>query len=281
MTSFLYKTIQVNIIDPHIAHITLNRPEKLNSMNNDFWKEFKHCFEHINQNNNVKAVIVDANGRAFTAGLDLLDGPSLSDPGMEASRSSIKFLEMVTYLQDCFTAIEKCRVPVIVAVHGACIGGGIDLITACDIRLCTQDAQFCVKEVDIGIVADVGTTQRLPKVVGNQSWVNEVCLTARIFTGQEAERVGLCTAFETRDEMMTHAVKVAKTISSKSPVAIYGFFGCNLAGTKNVLGFSRNHTVEDGLRYVAVWNSAMVKSEDVSIAISAAMSKQVPKFSKL
>jgi len=160
MLPLVYKTLQVQTSE-YIATVTLNRPEKLNSMNNHFWREIKVCFNDLAKDPLVRVVILCAVGKHFTAGLDLIDGPTLTNPDAEVGRAGLAFLDLVAYLQDCISSIEKCSKPVIVCIHGACIGGGIDLITACDIRLCVSDAQFCVKEVDIGIVADVGTIQRL------------------------------------------------------------------------------------------------------------------------
>ncbi|KAJ3394796.1 putative enoyl CoA hydratase [Lobulomyces angularis] len=253
-----------------ICHLILNRPKKLNSMNVKFWDEFRHFFKTLKHNKNVKVVVITGSGKSFTAGLDLVDGPNLAFAGDQA-RSALKFLDLVTEMQESFTSIEKCGKIVLVGIHG---GGGIDLITACDIRYCTNDAKFSVKEVDIGIAADVGTLQRLPKVVGNQSWVKEICLTGRYFSGEEAVTHGLCSkTFDNKEEMTKNLFLLAKTLSLKSPIA--------LIGTKKILDYSRDHSVEDGLEMVAVWNSSMLNTEDVGVAISASMAKSKPVFSKL
>ncbi|KAJ1560848.1 putative enoyl CoA hydratase, partial [Nowakowskiella sp. JEL0078] len=174
----------------------------------------------------------------------------------DPARQSMKFLKNVQGLQDAFTAVEKCSIPVIAAVSGACIGAekGIDLITACDIRYCTANTKFSVKEVDIGLAADLGTLQRLPKVVGNQSAVREWCLTGRMFQANEALQFGLVNnIFENKEQMMVSVMELAAEIASKSPIA--------LQGTKKILNYSRDHTVEEGLDYVAIWNSAMIHTE--------------------
>ncbi|KAJ3213260.1 putative enoyl CoA hydratase [Dinochytrium kinnereticum] len=192
----------------------------------------------------------------------------------DVARTALRILPEIELMQESFTAIERCDRPVIAAVHGFCIGGGIDLITACDIRLCSSDANFSVKEVDIGLAADIGTLQRLPRVVGNQSWVREVCLTARNFDAKEALQVGLVSkVLPTKVELVDEALKLAAVIASKSPVAT--------VGTKHILNYSRDHTVAEGLHYVALWNSVMLNTEDVPAAITANLSKQKPKFSKL
>merc|ERR1712179_742804 len=173
---------------------------------------------------------------------------------------------MVRHLQDLITAVEKCRKPVIGAVHNACVGMGVDLITTTDIRLCTQDAWFCVKEVDMGLAADIGTLQRLPKVIGSQSLVNDLCLTARKMKSQEAEKCGLVSSvFTTKEDMMKAALEMASMIAAKSPVAVQG--------TKVNLVYSREHTVEEGLDEVAKWNMTMLQSEDVMKSAMAAMDK--------
>ncbi|KAJ3130352.1 putative enoyl CoA hydratase [Nowakowskiella sp. JEL0407] len=177
-------------------------------------------------------------------------------------------------MQNGFTAIEKCKFPVIAAVHGACVGGGVDLISACDIRYCTSDAIFSVKEVDLAIPADMGTLQRLPKITGNHSLVREWCFTGKTFTASDAMNVGLVSRiFESKEKMFEEAMKTAIEIGSKSPVATLG--------TKHLLNYSRDHTVDEGLNYTALWNSAMIHTEDVTKSIEAAKKKNLPKFSKL
>merc|ERR1712107_759878 len=156
--------------------------------------------------------------------------------------------------------------PVIGAVHNACVGAGVDMITAMDVRLCTRDAWFCVKEVDMGLAADVGTLQRLPKVIGSQSLVNDLCFTARKMKSEEAERCGLVSRlYDDRESMMNSALELAKNIASKSPVAVQG--------TKVNLVYSREHSVQEGLRNMITWNMAMLQSEDVMKSAMAAMDK--------
>merc|ERR1711894_858417 len=176
--------------------------------------------------------------------------------------------------QESFNILETCTKPVIAAVHSGCVGGGIDMITACDIRYCTSDAWFQVKEVDVGLAADVGTLQRLPKVVGNDSLVRELCYTARKMYAQEALQFGLVSRiFENKEDMVKSAIELATDISSKSPVAVQG--------TKVNLVYSRDHSVREGLEYVAQWNMSMLQSEDLIKAAMASMQKQKAKFSKL
>ncbi|XP_043202087.1 delta(3,5)-Delta(2,4)-dienoyl-CoA isomerase, mitochondrial-like, partial [Amphibalanus amphitrite] len=170
----------------------------------------------------------------------------------------------------------QCRKPVVAAIHGGCVGGGVDLVTAADIRLCSQDAFFQVKEVDIGLAADVGTLQRLPKVIGSRSLVNELCLTARRLGSQEALQCGLVSrVLSDRHSLTAAALSLAATIASKSPVAVQS--------TKLNLTYSRDHSVQEGLDHMVAWNGVMLQSEDIMKAATAAMDRKAPPpdFAKL
>jgi delta(3,5)-delta(2,4)-dienoyl-CoA isomerase len=192
----------------------------------------------------VSAIVISGAGeRAFTTGLDVkaasqgLLGPS--DGDKDAARQAAHMRRGIADFQDCITSLERCEKPVIVAMHGYSFGLAIDLSTAADIRVCARDTKFSVKEVDIGIAADIGTLTRLPKVVGNYGWVKEVCLTARVFGAEEALRVGFVNSvYETKKQAVDKAIELAGLISSKSPVAVQG--------TKELLNFSRDHPVQDG-----------------------------------
>ncbi len=178
--------------------------------------------------------------------------------------------------QAAITSIEKCEKPVICALHGWCLGLAIDISLCADVRICAKDAKFAVKEVDIGLAADIGTLSRLPKVVGNGSWVKDVCLTARPFGGEEARREGLVSWVGKsggKEEVIQEALRWAELVASKSPVAVQG--------TKEILKWSWNRSVEDGLRYTSVWNSAALQSDDVKEAMMSGMKKKTPRFSKL
>ncbi|KAJ3114903.1 hypothetical protein HK100_001523 [Physocladia obscura] len=231
------------------------------------WRELRECFSTLtNVFPDARAVVVSGVGRGFTAGLDLSDaalGASNGDP----ARAGFGFLDVVYSLQASLSAIETCRIPVIAAVHGPCIGAGIDLITACDVRYAAVNTVFSVKEVDVGLAADVGTLQRLPKVVGNSSWVHEICLTARNFTAAEALEHQLVSKVVdgSVEQVLEVAIKIASLIAEKSPVAV--------AGTKNVLKYSRDHSVEDGLKYVGVCVKELeVKYCDVLVLLREIMS---------
>lgn len=177
---------------------------------------------------------------------------------------------MLQFLQDCVSAPERCKVPVIAAVHGHCIGGAVDLISACDLRLCSKDASFCIKETDLGMVADIGTLQRLPKLIADQR-VRELTYTGRVFSGEEATSYGLTLqALDSKQDLDIHVAQLAKTIAEKSPLTIRGI--------KKTLLFSRDHAVEESLQQVKLWNAAYFLSDDLNEAFRAAMSKEKPSF---
>jgi len=271
-----FETLRVSLLAEHVLNVELHRPNALNALNQQLWTEIGRCFKEITNNSDVRVVILSAAGRLFTAGLDLKEAASSLNPPdqQDVARKALKFKQLVDEFQASFSAIERCAVPVIAAIHSGCIGGGIDLITACDIRLCSKDAWFCVKEVDIGMAADVGTLQRLPKVVGNQAWVREVCFTGRNFNAEEAKQQGLVTRVSESKEAVLHdALSLAKVIASKSPVAVVGI--------KEALMYARDHTVEDSLRQIRYWNMSQVQTQDIPEAIQSFFSKKVPNFSKL
>lgn len=274
-----FETLAVRIPSKHVISVEINRPETKNSMNKEFWREFLACFREIQDDTKCRAVIVSGSGNFFSAGLDFTDMKELTShimSDMDIARKA-KFLQSgIASFQETFSAIEKCNKPVIAAVHGGCIGAGVDLITACDIRYCTQDAWFAVKEVEMGIAADVGTLQRLPKIVGNSSLVRELVFTARKLEADEAKQLGLVSKiFPTPEALYEAALETAKIIATKSPVAVQG--------SKVNLNYSRDHTVAEGLKFMTYWNMTMMQSEDIIKAATALMtkSKDPPQFSKL
>uniref|UniRef100_A0A3Q1HG18 Delta(3,5)-Delta(2,4)-dienoyl-CoA isomerase, mitochondrial n=1 Tax=Anabas testudineus TaxID=64144 RepID=A0A3Q1HG18_ANATE len=274
-----YTTLSISRPTERVTHVELHRPEKRNAMNKAFWSEMVDCFNEIAADPECRVVVVSGAGKIFTAGIDLMDMASnlLQPEGDDTARVSWNLRKTITKYQETFSVIEKCSKPVVVAVHGACIGGGVDLITACDIRLCTQDAWFQIKEVDIGIAADVGTLHRLPKVIGSRSLVNELALTARKMYADEAKSSGLVSrVFADKETMMAGALEMAGEIAARSPVAVQG--------TKINLVYARDHSVAEGLDYIATWNMSMLQTQDVMKSAQAAMERKSPKtvaFSKL
>lgn len=281
MSAISYNYTHLNVTQPSkfVFSVELNRPKKMNALNNELWMEIGDVFDKMGQDGDCRVVILSGAGKMFTSGIDLADLSSLVSivyGDDDVARKTTHMYNKIRVLQNQFTKLETCPKPIIGAIHSACIGGGVDLITATDIRLCSKDAWFQVKEVDMGLAADVGTLQRLPKVLGSQSLVSELCLTARKMKADEAERVGLVsTVYETREELMAGALELAKSIASKSPVAVQG--------TKQSLVYSREHTTEEGLDHVARYNMVMLQSEDLMKAAMSQMDKSsaAPEFSKL
>jgi delta(3,5)-delta(2,4)-dienoyl-CoA isomerase len=278
---YSYKTLKVTVDNANaVALVSINRPKQLNAMNKQFWPECAKCFSTLHADSRVRAIVVNGTGKHFSAGLDLQDAVSMFMPGeqkeqLDTARKAWKLHDDVHEMQDAFNAIEKCRKPVIAAITGACIGGGVDMIASCDIRLASEKtAIFSIKEVDIGLAADLGSLQRLTKIVGHHSWLREVAFTGRRFNAAEAHRVGLVSAvYENDEKLMEGAMKLAKEIAAKSPVAI--------SGTKVALNYARDHTVENGLKQIIYWNMSMLQTEDVPNAVQATLSKSKPTFSKL
>ncbi|KAK9050892.1 hypothetical protein SSX86_027517 [Deinandra increscens subsp. villosa] len=264
---------------PGVFTLYLNRPLHSNALSLQFFTEFPKALSSLDLNPNVSVVILSARGNHFCAGIDLkslteLTASSSSSSGAgDRGRSGERLRRQIKVMQEAITAIEKCRKPVIAAVHGGCIGGGVDIVTACDLRYCSQDAFFSVKEVDLAITADLGSLQRLPAIVGYGNAM-ELALTARTFSGSEAKSLGLVSkAFASKAELEEAVGAIAQGIAAKSPLAVIG--------TKRVMLKSRDLTLDQSLDYVATWNSAMLLSDDLQEVVSARLRKTKPSFSKL
>ncbi|XP_067680035.1 delta(3,5)-Delta(2,4)-dienoyl-CoA isomerase, mitochondrial-like [Haliotis asinina] len=271
-----YETLNITRPRDMVVQVELNRPEKRNAMNHVFWREMVECFNYLDGDSECRAVVLTGAGKIFTAGLDLGDFASMSSMQRDddVGRRAFRLRQGLKPMQESFTVIERCTKPVIAAIHSACVGGGLDMTSACDIRYCTSDAWFQVKEVDIGLAADVGTLQRFPKVVGNDSWVRELVYSVRKFYADEALSMGFVSRiFPDKKAMVEGALELAVLIASKSPIAVQG--------SKVNLVYSRDHGVADGLEHVRVWNQSMSQSEDLAQAAKAAMLKETPIFSKL
>ncbi|XP_064623837.1 delta(3,5)-Delta(2,4)-dienoyl-CoA isomerase, mitochondrial-like [Lineus longissimus] len=275
-TSCEYETLKVTTPLENVVQVEINRPEKRNAMNRAFWREIRECFQKLANDSDCRAVVLSAAGKVYTAGLDIMDNAELMMQGdvEDVGRKAMNFRNMIRDYQESFTVIEKCPKPVIAAIHNACVGGGVDMVTACDIRYCSKDAWFQIKEVDIGLAADVGTLQRLPKVIGNDSLARELAYTARKMMADEAKEAGLVSkVFEDRDSTINGALETAAVIASKSPIAVQG--------SKISLVYSRDHSVPEGLVNVGTWNQAMLQSEDLMKAAMANQTKEKATFSKL
>ncbi len=265
-----FETLELHVSD-HVAEVFLNRGDKANSMNAAMWRELQACFEWLDAEPTVRAVILAAHGKHFCAGIDLMMlAPKDEESSVEPSRRAEAIRRGILGLQDNLSAIEKCRKPVIAAIHNTCIGGGIDLVTCADMRYASADAWFSVREVDVGMTADVGTLQRLPKIIP-YGVACELAYTGRNLGAEEAQRVGLInTVFEDRDALLAGVREIAATIARKSPLAV--------RGSKEMLLYSRDHSVQEGLNYVATWNAGMLSAQDLLEGITAQWEKRAASY---
>ena len=277
MNTKKYTCFKVNVAD-HIANLVLSRPDELNTMSRDFWVELGDVLEEINKDSDVRVVVMSSTGKHFCAGMDLnafsngVDNIP-DDKKPDHARIGEAVYRVAKELQEYISNLEKIRVPVIAAIHGGCIGGAVDLVTACDIRLASQDAFFCIQEINIGMAADVGTLQRLPKIIPD-SKMREMAYTGRRMYADEAKENGLVSnAYESHEKLLEAANELAREIASKSPVAIYGL--------KAVMNYSRDHTVSEGLEYNALWSGAMLSQKDMAEAMTANVEKRDASFNKL
>lgn len=277
---YKFETMAVTVPKEFVFHVEINRPEKLNALNKTMWKEIDACFKALADDPDCRSIVLSGAGKIFTAGLDLSEASELASMGMsgdlDIARRCKYLYKLVREYQDNFSTLEKCPKPIIAAVHSACVGGGVDMICGADIRYCTQDAWFQIKEVDLGISADVGTLQRLPKVIGSSSLVRELAFTARKLYSDEALKAGFVSRiFADKDRMLKAAISLAELIASKSPVGVQG--------TKVNLNYARDHPVQQSLEYHAMWNMAMLQSDDLMKAAMSMLDKTSgpPNFSKL
>ena len=244
----------------NIAHIVLNRPEKRNSMIREFWSELPDLIEDIDNNARARVIVITSTGPHFTSGIDTSLFGQLAASKKDGN-ARVAFYQEVKQLQQTFTVLENARVPVLVAVQGGCIGGGLDFITACDIRYATKDAFFTLFETNLAMTADVGTFPRLAKLIP-EGFVKEMAYTGNRFSAKDAYRFGLVNAlFDTQEEMIAEVMRIAKNIASKAPLAV--------SGCKTLINYSRDHSTSDVLDYIALWNASHFKIEDVTEAMSA------------
>jgi enoyl-CoA hydratase len=259
--------------DGGVAHVELARDGKFNAMDKEMFAAIGETFRSLGTDSSVRAILLSGRGRHFTSGLDLQYAgsqfPATDDPGRAAEAR----LRHIYWLQDAFSAVEAARPPVIAAIHGGCIGAGVDLVTACDLRLAAAGAFFQVAEVDVAITADLGTLQRLGHLLP-QGIVRELAYTGRRMEAEEAARLGLVNRIEAdRGAVIAAGLELAGTIAAKSPLAV--------AGAKMSLNYSRGRPVEEGLRHVAMWNAGALVSADLTAAVQARLAKEVPDFGDL
>ncbi|XP_066256186.1 delta(3,5)-Delta(2,4)-dienoyl-CoA isomerase, mitochondrial [Euwallacea similis] len=273
-----FQHLAVTTPKEYVFHVELNRPEKLNAMNVTLFSEIKQCFDLLSDHEDCRSVVLTGAGKLFTAGLDLQAFSQTIIPQValvdDSARKAKIFLGTIKKFQDSMSSLEKCKKPVITAVHNGCIGAGVNIITAADIRYCTKDAYFHIKEIDVGLAADIGVLQRLPKIVGSDSLAREITYTCKKVPAEEALSLGLVSKiFDNKEEMVQGALSLAEEIAQKSPVAVQT--------TKASWVYSMSHTTQEGLDHVANLNQIMLQSEDLINSITAQISKSPPKFSKL
>lgn len=274
MTGSDYTCFDVEVSD-HIARLVMKRPEKANSMILEFWQELPAITEEISSGTDARVIVLSAVGRHFSSGMDLSVFGGFGEPtsdigGGSSSRTRAQIRNTAMRAQQTFNVLEQSRLPVIAAVQGACVGGGVDMVSACDLRYATQDAFFTIQEINIGMTADVGTLQRMPKLVP-EGVVRELAYTGRRMGAEEALDRGFVNAvYDDHDVMMKAVDEIAAQIAEKSPMAIWG--------TKQSMNFSRDHSVADGLEYIATWNAAMFDTDDMGEAFRAQLENRDPDY---
>ncbi len=256
-----------------VAHLVLNQPEALNTMHPTFWRELDAVLAHLHQAGEARALVISSTGKHFSAGmaLETFGGSITMDDQSPEGRAAI--FDLLTDMQATFTRLENLRIPVIAAIHGGCIGGAVDMVTAACIRYATQDAFFCIQEINIGMVADVGTLQRLPKLIP-LGVVKELAYTGRRLGAAKALGYGLVNeVFDTQETMVAAALQCAQEIASKPPVAIWG--------TKQAIHYARDHTVEDSLRQMGWLQGAIWSNQHVRESVTAMKQKRAGHFPAL
>lgn len=261
-----------------VAHLRLCRPDAYNTMTRAFWSELPQLVTELDRPGDVRAIVLSSTGKHFSAGMDLAvftggeGGGSLGGGGgrREEGRARAQLRQTVLLVQETFNALERTRVPVLAAIQGGCIGGAVDMISACDMRYCSADAFFVIQEINIGMTADVGTLQRMQKLVP-EGIVRELAYTGRRMGAEEARSVGFVNrVYPDHAAMLDGVLETAAEISRKSPMAIWG--------TKQTMNYSRDHSVADGLEYIATWNAAMFDTDDMAEAFAAQQQQREPQF---
>lgn len=268
----VFNCLKVSNITEEVVQVNLNRPGRMNAMTREMVKELRTVFTNLSQDRTVRAIILTGDEKAFCAGMDFKDFQDYK--GLDPARKGLNIIDDVKMIHECVNTIEDCRKPVIAVDSGACIGIGLEFIAACCIRICSKKSVFQIKEVSVGITANVGALTRLPKIIGCESWIRELAYTGRIFKAEEATRHGLFSQMhEDYTTSMQAAIDIAKEIASKSPVAVIG--------TKSNLNFSRDHTVKEGLEFVMYWSAFALQTDDYDISVRSIKEKKKLEYPKL
>lgn len=267
-----YKSIRLERSEA-VTEVVLTGPGKGNAMGPDFWREMPELFAALDRDEEVRAIIIRGEGDNFSYGLDLpgmMSGLGQNFVGANLARERTRLLDLVGEMQLAFDRVAACRKPVIAAINGWCIGGGLDLIAACDIRVSSSDARFSLREVKVAIVADLGSLQRLPRIIGEGN-TRELAFTGKDIAALRALQINLVgEVFETRDLMLEAARQIAREIAENPPLVVQGI--------KRVMNYCADKSVADGLGYVAAWNAAFLQSNDLVEAMTAFMERRAPRF---
>ena len=261
--------------DGDIAHIILNKPEKRNSLAQDFWTEFPKTIRQIDAEVQARVIVISSIGPVFCAGIDVGMLAGIAQSGIDKNHPVYgeNFLVKIKLMQDTFNALEVCRLPVLAAIQGGCLGAGVDMITACDMRYASQDAYFTIAEINVGMTADVGT---FPRILNHlpEGIVRELAYTGRKMLADEALQYGLVNKmFDSHEKLIAGVMDIAKSITKKPPLAIYG--------SKKAITYSRDHNTKDALDYIALWNASFLNPVEIMEAMQARAQKKDGNFEDL
>jgi enoyl-CoA hydratase len=274
-----YHCFEVSV-DDQVAHVVLNRPEKRNAMSPEFWDELPAIVRRIDDDALARVIVISSTGPHFSAGLDLqafdpaqgLGGLAAEDD-LARRQQGARFYQNVLHMQRSFSCLEEARIPVLAAIQGGCIGGGVDLVSACDMRYATEDAFLTIFEINVGMTADVGTFPRMVKLLP-EGVVRELAYTGRRMPAAEARALGLVNrVYADQAEMLEGVMEVAREIAGKPPLAVYG--------CKRMINYARDHTTADGLDYIGIWNASMLQPAEMAEAVTARAQKRPGRFADL
>jgi enoyl-CoA hydratase/carnithine racemase len=279
-----FKTLEIKVLqEQKILSVTLNRPKSLNALNETMFLELHKLFTkiyEISKAYDIRVVILSGNGKSFCAGLDLKSEIALnilqakSNTEIDIGRKAFILYHELKKLQNSLTALENCHLPIIAAVHGHCLGGAMSLLSCCDIVISTKNAQFSIREVDIGLTADIGLLQRIGKQIGNINIAKKLSFTGENFNGEEAKMYGFVQEIAENEKVLQEkAFALAEKLCSKSPLVLWGI--------KRTINYSRDNTVDNSLEHIAAMNSAFIQADDISESIKAVLGKKKAMYPKL
>ncbi len=258
-----------------IAHIKLNNPDKRNSLSESFWYEFPKQIRKIDDEAQARVIVISATGSVFCAGIDVTMLANITQSGVDKTHPvyGAEFLAKIKKMQDTFSVLEECRIPVLAAIQGGCLGAGVDMISACDMRYATKNAWFCIAEINVGMVADLGT---FPRILNHlpEGIVKELAYTGRKMDAEEALQYGLVNkVFDDEQDLVSGVMDMAKTIASKPPLAVYG--------SKKAIHYSRDNSTKDALDNIALWNTSFLNPAEIMEAMQARAQKRNGNFEDL